>query len=68
MNYKQIIAGYWASPIGFISLVYLIGNSRFGMNIDFYLYVKSAMWAIIPISLPISLYEAYKYKNSKNQT
>lgn len=66
MSYKQIIAGFWLSPSGFIGLVYLIGNDRFGMNIDLYLYLKSAIWAVIPISLPLSLIAIYKNRKNKN--
>lgn len=66
MNYKQIIAVYWASPFGFIGLVYLIITNHFGFNIDQYIYIKAAIFAVFPISLPISLYEAYKYYKIKS--
>ena len=66
MSYRQIIAGYWLSPSGFIGLVYLIGNDRFDMNIDLYLYLKSAIMAVIPISLPLSLIAIYKNRQNKN--
>ncbi len=66
MNFKQIIATYWASPSGFIGLVYVICTNRFGMTIDPHLYLKAGLWAIIPISLPLSVHEFYKtYKNRK---
>lgn len=65
MNLKKIIAGYWASPAGFVGLVYIIGNNWFNMNIDPILYIKAGLCAIVPVALPISLYEAYKHKRSQ---
>ncbi len=62
MNLKTIIAAYWASPAGFVGLVYIIGNNWFNMNIDLGLYIKASLCAIIPIALPISLYEVYKHR------